>query len=227
MVHARKRVRGASVKNESTIVTFMKRILTSLLGAAAVGLFGVSTVNAQDAKPDADGFIRDWLMLAPIPLAQEGAGAEYIVADQVANESALKPKAGDTAKVKDKELTWKKVQSKDYFFDFNETLGSPQENVAGYLVAYAVCEEELTGVTALIGNNDQARLYLNGKEIFKYTEGSTLEKDMSKVENLTLKEGANTIVFKDINEGNNWQACLRFKDKDGKPLTGYTVKLTP
>jgi hypothetical protein len=47
------------------------------------------------------------------------------------------------------------------------------------------------------------------------------------VEKLTLNKGVNTIVFKVINEVNNWQGCLRFTDKGGKPVTDFVVKLSP
>jgi hypothetical protein len=195
--------------------------------AVAIGSLVVSVVHGQDAKPDAEGFIRHWLMLAPIPLGQDNAGAEFIGKEQVEKEASLKPKEGDKVKVKDKELTWKSVQSKEAVFDFNETLGSPQENVAGYLVAYLVCDKELTDLTLLIGNNDQSRTYLNGKEVFKYTETGTLEKDSNKVEKLILNKGVNIIVFKVINENNNWQGCLRFTDKSGKAVTNFAVKQSP
>ena len=75
--------------------------------------------------------------------------------------------------------------------------------------------------------NDQGRVYLNGKAIFKFTEARPLEKDSDKVQNLTLNKGVNTIVFKVINENNNWQGCLRFTDKNGKPVTDCAVKLSP
>jgi hypothetical protein len=205
----------------------MKIQIKSFLCALAAGALLASPVRAADAKPDAEGFIRNWLMLAPIPLSEENAGADNIVKEQVEKEAALKPKEGDKTKAKDKELTWKAVQTKDFFFDFNELLGTQNEQVAGYMVAYLVCEKELADVTLLAGGNDQARIYLNGKEVFTFTEGRTLEKDTDKVEKLTLNKGVNTVVFKVINEMNNWQGCLRFTGKDGKPVTGITVKLAP
>ena len=94
------------------------------------------------------------------------------------------------------------------------------------MVAYLVCEKELTDLALLIGSNDQARIYLNGKEIFKFTETRTIEKDSDKVKKLTLNKGVNTIVFKVINEVNNWQGCLRFTD-NGKAVTDFAVKLSP
>jgi len=205
----------------------MKLQFKSVLCAVAGALLVAGTAHGQDSKPDAEGFIRRWLMLAPIPLGEENAGADLIGREQIDREGSLKPKEGDKVKIKDKQLTWTSVQCKDYLFDFNEILGSPHENVAGYMVTYLVCEKELTDLSLLIGSNDQARIYLNGKEIFTYTEPRAIEKDSDKVDKLTLIKGVNTIVFKVINEVNNWQGCLRFTDKNGKPVTDFAVKLSP
>ena len=185
----------------------------------------VSSAGAQEVKPDAEGFIRDWLMLAPFPIAED-SGADEIDKKQVENEASLKPKAGDKQKVGDKEGTWKAVQSKEYSIDLNATVGTPNEDVVGYLVAYVDADKEMTDVTMLIGSNDQAKVYLNGKEVFKFDQTRTVEKDSDKVEKLTLNKGVNTIVFKVINQKNDWGACLRFT-KDGKPVTDLKVKLTP
>src|SRR5262245_60210698 len=205
----------------------MKLQFKSLLCALVLGALLTDETLGQNGKPDSEGFIRDWLMLAPIPLTLENAGADYIKEEQIEKENSLKPKEGEKVKIRDKELAWKSVHCKDYLFDLNEILGTPHENVAGYMVAYLVCEKELMDIALLIGSNDQARIYLNGKEIFKFTETRTIEKDSDKVEKLTLKKGVNTIVFKVINEVNNWQGCLRFTDKGGKPVTDFAVKLSP
>ncbi len=175
---------------------------------------------------DQEGFVVDWLMLAPFAIA-ESSGADEIDRVQIAKEGAITPKAGDMQKVGDKSGTWTAVKAKDYELDFNAVLGGPHEDVLGYLVAYVVAAKELTGVTAAIGSNDEAKLYLNGKEVYKFGETRTIAKDTDKVPGLTLHAGANTVVFKVINEKNDWAAALRFLDKDGKPVSGLSVRLAP
>lgn len=182
---------------------------------------------AVDGRPDAEGYLRNWLMFAPIYLEEDTPGHESLDQNQITKEAALQPKAGDTLRVQRRELAWTSVRAKDAVFDFNETLGEQHDWTVGYLVTYVDCDEEMTGLNLLIGHNDQARVYLNGREVFRYEQASTLAKDSGKVENVTLKKGVNTIVFKVINEINNWQACLRFTDREGKPVTGFTVKLSP
>jgi len=184
------------------------------------------TARAQEAKPDAEGFVRDWLMLAPFPIA-ESSGADEIDKKQIENEAALKPKAGDKQKVGDKEAAWKAVRAKDFSLELNDAVGTPKEDVVGYLVTYVVADKEMPDLTLLIGSNDEAKVYLNGKEVIKFDQTRVVEKDSDKSDKVTLNKGVNTIVFKVINEKNDWGACLRFKDKDGKPVTDLKVKLTP
>ncbi len=198
-------------------LTFVAVLSTALLAPAA----------EAPLKPDAKGFIRDWLLLAPIPLASENTGGDEIDKQQVPNEAALKPKAGQSVTVGGKALTWRKVKAKDYFFDVNVILGGMNENATAYAVAYVVAPKAVTGAQLLMGSNDQGKVYLNGKEVVKFTETRTLDPDTDKAGNLTLKAGVNVVVFKVINENNSWQGCLRFTDAAGKPLADLTLRLVP
>lgn len=53
----------------------------------------------------------------------------------------------------------------------------------------------------------------------------TLEKDTDSGE-VTLAKGQNVLVFKVINEKNNWQGCARFT-KDGAGVKSITISLSP
>jgi hypothetical protein len=203
------------------------QLLSRLSFVAVLSL--ASLVSAADAplKPDDKGFIRDWLLLAPISLAGENTGGEEIDKQQVPFEASLKPKVGDAVTIAGKAIKWRAVKAKDYFFDVNELIGGMHENVTAYAVAYVVVPKEVTDAQLLMGSNDQGKVYLNGKEVVKFSETRTLDPDTEKATGLTLKAGANVVVFKVINENNNWQGCLRFTDAAGKPLAGLTVRLTP
>jgi hypothetical protein len=197
-------------------------LVASLLLTASLG----SALHAADAKVDGEGFIRDWLVLAPFALPED-SGADEIEKSQIAKEGDLKPKAGDTQKVGDKEGTWKAATAKEYDLDLNVVLGTRNEDVLAYLVTYVVAEADMPGLTMAIGSNDQAKVWLNGKEVHKFTDTRGIEQDSDKVPGITLTKGVNTIVFKVINQKNDWAAALRFLDKDGKAVTGLTVKTAP
>jgi hypothetical protein len=187
----------------------------------------MSKASGADAlKPDAEGYIRDWIMLAPIALPEEVACAELIVKEQVKDEAALKPKSGDKIKVNDKEMTWKNITASTNYFDFNAILKTENDRAAGFVVTYIECDKEMPDLTMAIASNDQGRLYLNGKEIYVFTEARTLELDADKGK-VTLNKGGNVVVFKIINEQNNWQGALRFLDKAGAPVKDLKIKLSP
>ena len=82
-----------------------------------------------------------------------------------------------------------------------------------------------TKATLALSSNDQGKAWLNGKQVFKFAETRTLEKDTDKVE-VALVKGQNVLVLKVVNEVNNWQGCARFL-KDGAPLTGIKIQLAP
>jgi hypothetical protein len=199
---------------------------------ATVGLFASSlllpgSARAEDAlKPDADGYIRQWVMLAPITLPAGRPAGDLIVEEQVRNEAALQPKAGDTVKVYGKELTWQNITAGDKFFDFNAILKTANDHAAGYMVTYIECDQERNDITMALGSNDQGRLYLNGKDIYAVQDARTFELDADKGK-VRLKKGVNVVVFKVINEQNNWQGSMRFLDKAGAPVTDLKVKQSP
>ena len=197
-------------------------------GVILLVLLSLTAIRAADAKPDDEGFIKDWLFLGPIPLGEENAGADHIEKKQIDDEGAIKPKAGDKQKVGDTEATWKAIQAKDYYFDLNQILGGdPQQNVLGYLVTYVVADKEMPDLVMLMSSNDQGKIFVNGKEVVKFTETRAIDKDQDKAEGVKLNKGTNVIVFKLINEVNDWQGAVRFTDKDGKPVKNLVVKTTP
>ena len=202
-----------------------KSIITT--GALLLSIFAVQSAPGPDeSAPRSDGFIRDWLMLAPIQLASDSDGAQAIDKNQVADEGLLKPKAGDKVTVGGKELTWKKVKATDYFLDLNALLNQQTEKTVGYAVCYVRAEEERNNLQLKMGSNDQGKVYLNGKLLLKTSEPRTLERDADVVSDVTLNKGVNVVVFKIFNEGgSDWQGCLRFTDASGHAVTNLVIRL--
>ena len=204
----------------------MKLKFSSLGFLALLALLTLRADAADYAKPDQDGYIRDWLMLAPIPLPEGRSGSDLILADQVKNEADLRPKAGDKIKVNEKELSWKHITAETNFFDFNAILNTVTDRVAGYMVTYIECDRDWVGVTMAVGSNDEGRIYLNGIDIYAFTEPRPLQLDSEKG-HVRLNKGLNVVVFKVINEQNSWQGAMRFLDKSGAPMTDLKIKLSP
>ena len=204
----------------------MKKLISTIGSVVLLGLLMPEAGAADALKPDSAGYIRDWVMLAPIALPEDASCADLIAKEQVKGEAALKPKAGDKIKVNDKELTWKNITASTNYFDFNAILKTENDHAAGFMVTYIECDREMPDVTMAVASNDQGRLYLNGKDIYVFTEARPLELDADKG-NVTLNKGVNVVVFKIINEQNNWQGALRFLDKAGAPVKDLRIKLSP
>jgi hypothetical protein len=202
--------------------------MKTILLIAAVGALAIPARTQNTFSPDAEGFIRNWVVLAPIPLrGQTGtqSGAEDINFEFVKGEGSLRPKADEQITVGNKAMAWKAHKTSDYFIDFRASFDpNGGEYVAGYAVAYVIADAPMN-VTLALSTNDQGKAWLNGKEVFHFEETRVLEKDTDKVP-VSLVQGQNALVLKVINEVNNWQACARFLRGDA-PVTNLKISLTP
>jgi hypothetical protein len=199
------------------------RATSWVLGIVLLLPFAVVAVEDEKTGVNEDGFIQNWLVLAPIPLAENQSGADAVGKEQIKDEGKLKPKADAKVKVGDKELAWKKHVCKEHVLDFNDLLGGQTEDSVAYAVSYIVAPEELKNIKMKTGSDDQCKVYLNGKEVFKHTEARAADKDQDTTE-VTLKKGVNVLVVKVVNEKVDWSFCVRFMDKDDKPLTTLKSK---
>jgi uncharacterized Zn ribbon protein len=192
--------------------------------AVAAVLASAILAPVQTYSPDADGFIRNWLVLAPIAV-QEDSGASEIEKDFLGGEATIKPKPDQKVNVDGKILSWQAHQTPDYFIDFRQAFGAERgEDAAGYAVAYVIADEAMN-VKLSVGSNDQCKAWVNGKEILKFAETRTLDKDTDSGD-VALVKGQNVLVFKVINEKNNWQGSARFM-KDGAAVKNIKISLTP
>jgi hypothetical protein len=194
----------------------MKSFLLAVLVAAVLPV-------PQTFKPDAEGFIRNWLVLAPVAIEGE-SGATAIDQPLLDKEASVTPKPGATVVIGNKPLSWKPLQTSDYFIDFLQAFPERGEYVAAYAVAYVTADEEMK-VTLALSTNDQGKAWLNGKEVFKFAETRVLEKDTDRV-NVSLVKGRNVLMLKVVNEVNNWQACARFLN-GSTPVTNLRIGVAP
>jgi hypothetical protein len=201
----------------------MKKFFT--LGFVALSC--LLKLGAADAlQPDSEGYIRHWVMLAPIALPEGETGSDAIFREQIKDEAALRPQAGDKVRVRGNQVTWQNITAATNYFDFNAILKSVNDHAAGYMVTYLECETEKPDVIVAVASNDEGRIYFNGVDIYVFSEPRTLMLDADKGR-VTLKKGVNIVVFKIINEQNSWQGAMRLLDKTGAPLKDLKIKLSP
>jgi hypothetical protein len=203
------------------------RTASWIVGVSLLLLSQASITGADDKSGlDAEGFIQEWLVLAPIPFAANESATDALSREQIKGEAGLKPKAGDTVKVGEKGMVWQKKATTSHLLDFNAILGTTTEDSVAYAVTYIVSPKERTGVKMKTGSDDQCKVYLNGKEVFKYAEERPADKDQDTTE-VTLREGTNVLVAKVINAKADWAFCVRFTGKNDQPLKNLTAKTVP
>jgi hypothetical protein len=199
----------------------MKRILLVLVALTAF----ILPVRAQDTfSPDAEGFIRNWIVLAPIRMLGQ-SGAEEMHFDALNGEAAARPRPESRILVAGQPMTWTPHQTQDYFIDFRQSFDRENgEYAIGYAAAYIHADAPMN-VTLALGTNDQGKAWFNGKEVLSYEEARTLNKDEDQIP-VSLVQGQNVLLLKVVNEVNSWQACARFLNGT-TPVTNLRISLTP
>jgi hypothetical protein len=177
---------------------------------------------------DPEGFIRHWLVLAPIRGNLPFSGTQEVHRQQIPNEGQIRPKANDRVSFPDKERIWQKHVAEDYFIDFQKLVGPGRSDEAvAYAVCYVIAPSDMTGLKLKIGSDDQAKVYLNGAQFLVFDRARLLEKDQNVANDVNLRRGENLLVFKVVNEKQLWQGCLRFTDRNNQPVKNLQISLAP
>jgi hypothetical protein len=182
---------------------------------------GAITGADEKSGIDGEGFIQKWLVLAPIPFGAKEDASDAFKREQIKGEAGLKPKEGDKVKIGAKELIWQEKVAETHLLDFNAILGGETEDSVAYAISYIVAPTELKAIKMKTGSDDQCRVYINGKEVFK-NEVST-EKDDNTTE-VTLRKGTNIMVVKVVNAKLDWYFCVRFTEPDDRPITSLMAQ---
>jgi hypothetical protein len=178
-------------------------------------------LHAQDP-----GVITQWLVLVPIAFQGRSGGAA-LQGEQIPHEANLKPQAGERVNMGQGERVWRAVQLPDYRIDFNYLSGQPTSWSVAYAVCYIQSETEQSGLLMKVGSDDEAKVYLNGTEIYRRGELRSFVPDQDVVAGVRLKAGLNVLVFKVVNETSAWAGSIRFTDAAGQPVKGIRVTLVP
>jgi hypothetical protein len=176
--------------------------------------------------PHAQGFIQTWLLLLPLPFTPGETGAQALDRQQLPGEAQLRPRNGERVLVGGREVVWREHRSPEAAVSFNAVL----ERVAEQSVAYAVCYLESgqarDGLWLQVGSDDQAAVYLNGRQIYECRLNRPLC-GLDTAGPVALKQGINVLLFKVVNVIGDWEGCARLVDAAGLPAKGIRVKLTP
>ena len=208
-----------------------KRILTGGDGTAKI--WEAATVEqvesqlrerAAEAAAVAEQEIKRWLVLLPIPF-EGSSGAEALQVEQVVHENRLRPRVGERVKAGRGELVWR--ESENYHLDFNQIMGCETPFSVAYAVCYLESPVTQTNLVLRIGSDDQAKIFLNEREVYRSTKTQDWEPERDTVSGIELKAGLNVLVFKVVNELVGWEGSVRISDAAGQSVKGLRVTLDP
>jgi len=188
--------------------------------------------DSEEAAPDAEGFMRRWLILEPIRVGRQLTDSVVqaeVKREYFPNQLTIIPRDGDKVTSDGTDLTWHAVDTRNYnvnLYHFAHAYGKPSSDVLFWAVTIVNCPQDVGDVRLAIGSNAASVWWVNGKEVIGiYGDRQTVIDDgVSK--RLTLRKGANVVRGAVINGGGATDFCARFLDKDGNPLKGIRLTLS-
>ena len=193
--------------------------------------------TATSAKPDAEGFIRRWMLLEPI---KQEIRSNVVFTNTWLREAFAKqyfdyqmtilPNDGQKVKVGNQNLTWHLLDSETYnvrLFRFAEKWGQQTYGSLFWAVTVIDCPEEIHDVRLAAGSNGASMWWLNDEEVLLLEGDRRMVQDDGMSQRLTLKKGRNTLRCAVINGPGLSDMCVRFLDEKGNPVTGYSLDFRP
>jgi outer membrane protein assembly factor BamB len=167
-------------------------VMWSRVSKAVKGLryLAAKPKDADAGTPMPDGVVREWLLLGPVPMPEDGT----VKQDALPNEAQLAPDEGR----KTGPCTWKRVTVDTAYLDFTALLGKARDSVA-YACTHVYSE---TGGPFRVNLTcpGPSRAYVNGKAAPPF--GTRL--------NLGLAKGWNRILLKVAPGEEDWFAAPVF-----------------
>jgi hypothetical protein len=182
--------------------------------------------------PDADGFIRRWLILEPISVSGQlgdSAVQTTVKKEYFPHQLAVIPRDGERVTVDGTELAWHAVDTKEFnvnLLHFARAQGMRYENVLFWAVAVVNCPREMRDVRLAVGSNAASVWWVNGKEVVDLYQNRQSVVDDGVSKRLTLNQGPNVVRCAVINSTGATDFCARFLDAEEKPLKEFTISLS-
>jgi hypothetical protein len=196
--------------------------------------FTVVPAGASPMRPDAQGFIRRWMLLEPI---KQDIRSNVVFTNTWLSEAfsktyfkdqlTLLPKAGQKTKVGSQTLKWHALDSENYnvkLFRFAEKYGQQTYGSLFWAVTVIDCPEDMPNVRLAVGSNGASQWWLNGEEVLLLEGDRRMVEDDGVSPRLTLRKGRNVLRCAVINGPGLSDFCVRFVDEKGNPVTNYTIQ---
>jgi len=218
-----------------------------ILPAATLSGMPVEEVRPGPFAPDADGFIRDWLLCGPFPNVGDrlagfsGYRTDYLAAQQ--GETGIEPARGMTHPVVFPEARhWQAGKTANRWRQYHapaskvelgglinpevELRMSPPQFVVGYAACYVESPAERRVLLAL-GSDDGYKVWLNHQWVAGDPAHGEAVKDAHRLP-MTLRKGRNLLLIKVDQSFNGWEFFARLLEAETqRPVTDITILLAP
>ncbi len=186
--------------------------------------------SGKNASPDADGFVRRWLLLEPISKPHR---SNNVFTETYLRELFKEPYfPGQLGEILPKDgsrvgnLCWHAFDSRLFnvkLFRFASNLSEDRYGKLYWMATVVHCDREIPDVRLSVGSNGASMWWVNGEEALLMDGDRRMVVDDCASERLTLKKGRNVIWGAVINGPGLSDFCVRFLDGDGNPVTHFTV----
>ncbi len=184
--------------------------------------------TGKDRAAAPTGFLRDWLVLGPIPTGTDLRTPEDHAANRAAmkalldraylpDEATVDPREGAQVTVGGKSYTWRRVRLDGDALDFHALFGGETRNAVAFAVAEVPAERAVRNATLLLGSDDGARVWLNGRPVHSADRIRGVNVDEDEVPGVSLRPGRNLLVVK-VGQGmGGWGLAARFEGLPAAP----------
>ncbi|MDR3747768.1 MAG: acetylxylan esterase [Acidobacteriota bacterium] len=191
--------------------------------------------GAQAATPDADGFIRRWMLLEPIvkpnrtstvftgSYVREALNTQYFP-----DQFTVVPHKSDKVTVAGQELAWHALDSNNFdvkLFRFAYGLNKTTYGVIFWAVTVVDSPRDIKNARLAVGSNSASMWWLNGDNVAGLFDDRRMVMDDVLSDRVRLKKGRNVLRGAVINGPGLSDFCVRFVDDNGNPIKGLTVTL--
>lgn len=191
-----------------------------------------SPAGDEPASPDAEGFVRRWLLLEPVlkPNRTNSGFTSSYVRDALSPETYpgrfdAVPRDGDVAKSTGM-LRWHALDANLFdvkLFNLAQGLGKPTYGVVFWAVTVVNSPRERRDVRLAVGSNSASRWWLNGTEAAGLFGDRRMVMDDVVSRPLTLRKGRNVLRGAVINGPGLSDFCIRFLDGSGQPIRDIAI----
>ena len=183
--------------------------------------------------PDADGFLRRWLLLEPIDKPNRTNSVftgTYVRAalshEYFPGQFTILPHDGEVVKAGDQNLAWHALDSTKFdvkLFRFAYGLNKQTYGVIFWAATVVNSPRDIKNVRLAAGSNSASMWWLNGEDVVNLFDDRRMVMDDVVSNRLTLKKGRNILRGAVINGPGLSDFCVRIVDDRGNPIKDITV----